>query len=375
MITFAAAALASQIALGLEHVHFRTEETPLNRGNILGLEPGADLLRGTASWRGSKGAARGVFRGLVERRLGFGPDDTDFVTREAYVQIGGTIGFLRVGKQRLTWGSGFAWNPTSRLEPPKNPLTTGLEQEGVLAVRGDWSASERATLTLVAARVETRPGELPGAPLDTKRNGGAARLAVVAADTDVAAVLLLREGRSPLYGLDLARGLGGNVVAHAEGALYRKSEMAPVRERTFARLAAGLLYTRGEQAFALEYFHNGEGYDAGERRGWRAALDAPMTSPAYLGAATVGQDGLGLGRDYLHASWTRSQMGGHWSLALRGLVSLTDGGAALTPGVSYTAGGRWTLQTDGFALFGPDDSEYGAAPVRAGLVTRLTVHF
>ncbi len=30
----------------------------------------------------------------------------------------------------MAWGSGFAWNPTNRLERPKNPLNTSLDQEG-----------------------------------------------------------------------------------------------------------------------------------------------------------------------------------------------------------------------------------------------------
>ena len=376
MSSLLAALMAAQVAVGLEHLHFRTAATPLNRDNVLGLEPGADVMRGTLSVREARGPARGVFRGLAERSFGFVGDEAELVVREAYLQLSHPAGAIKVGKQRVTWGSGFAWNPTNRLEPPKNPLHTGLEQEGVLAARLDWSASERTTLTLVGARVDTSPGERPIETEAAGDDGAAARLALMVLDSDVAAVVSLREGRSPLFGLDAARGLGGNVVAHAEAALYRGSELAPAREETFVRLAAGLLYTRDQQAFALEYFHNGEGYSDDERQAWLARLQqAPLFSSAYLAAAIVPQDGLGLGRDYLQASWTRSQIGGVWGVALRALFSITDGGTALTPGVSYAPGGRLTVNADAFALLGPSDSEYRLSPIRGGVVTRVTVHF
>ena len=376
MTAGAAALLLAQVSLGVEHLHFRTAETDLNRDNVLGLSEGANLLRGTASVRESRGAARVVFRGVAERRFGFGEDETELALREAYLQVGGVAGFVRGGRQRVTWGSGFAWNPTNRLEPPKNPLHTGLEQKGVLAVRGDWSPTKVATVTLVAARVETRPGDLPIALTSAKKNGGAARLALLVANTDVAAVVSVREERSPLFGLDVARGLQGGLTAHLEAALYRGSELGPSRDETFVRLAAGALYTRGESALALEYFHNGEGYGDRERAAWLAALKAaPAVSLAYLAAAATPYSGLGLGRDYVHASWTRSVANGRWGLSMRAVASVTDGGVTLTPGVSYAPSGRVTVNADGLLPLGPADSEYRLAPVRGGLVTRVKVSY
>lgn len=368
--------LLAQMSVGLEHLHFRTGETPLNRENVLGLSTSADRLRATFSWRGSRGPARAVFRGVAERTFGFAADETDLGVREAYVQVGGVPGHVRAGKQRLTWGSGFAWNPTNRLEPPKNALNTSLEQPGVLALRGDWMPSPKVTFSLIAARVETRPGDLPIELPKARRDGGAARVALLVADTDVAAMVSVREGRTPLVGLDVGRGLGSNVTAHVEAALYRGSELPPLREESFVRIAAGLLYTRGDSAFALEYFHNGEGQDGARRAAWRAGLDAaPAGSPAYAAAALVPYAGLGMGRHYTHVSWTRSPQGGAWGQSLRAVAALGDGGVVLTPGVSYAPSGRVTLQADGFVPFGPAGAEYRLSPVRAGVVTRLKVSY
>jgi hypothetical protein len=385
-----AAAASRELSLGLEHLHFQTAETALNRDNVLGLEPGADRLRLAGAWKERRGAVRGTVRGVLERTFGFADDDTRATLREGYVQVGGPAVSLRVGKQRLAWGSGFAWNPTDRLEAPKNPLNTGLEQEGAWAVRGDWSPSTVASVTAVAARVEPRPGDLPVDVPSAAHAGAAVRLRLLVAASDVALVVSARDGGGPLAGVDLAHSLGGNVAGHVEAAVHHRSELPPEREAVFLRAAAGLLYTRGEQAFSLEYFHNGEGDDDDARTSWLAGLDVayaaardPRSPPAmrdaqralYLAGITRPYHGLGLGRDYLQATWTRSRIGGAWGASLRAVASATDGGVALTPGVSYAPWGRLTLQTDGLLLLGSEKSEYRVSPVRGGVVTRARVVF
>ena len=75
---------------------------------------------------------------------------------------------MRVGKQRIAWGSGFAWNPTNRLEPPKNALNTTLEQEGALAARLDWAPAAWASVVLVGATTDATPRDLPREPPPTR---------------------------------------------------------------------------------------------------------------------------------------------------------------------------------------------------------------
>ena len=393
LLLLAAAPVAAgsrELALGVEHLYFRTAETALNRDNVLGLERGADRLRATGSWKETEGAFRGVVRGVVERRFGFAEDETTVSLREAYVQLGGTAGSVRVGKQRIAWGSGFAWNPTDRLEPPKNPLNTGLEQEGAWALRADWSPSPTSVRVAVGARIESRPGDLPVDVPSAARAGGAARLRLLVASTDLALVVSARDGGRPLAGVDAARSLGGHLAAHVEAAVHGRSELPPARDAAFFRVAAGLLYTFGEQGLSVEYFHNGEGDGDDARTRWLAGLDAaytaaqdPASPPAvrdaqrslYLAGITRPYHGLGLGRDYIQAAWTRSRIAGSWGASLRVVGSATDGGVAVTPGLSYAAGGRLTLQTDGLLLLGTEKSEYRVSPVRGGVVTRARVLF
>ncbi len=388
-----ALAQTRQLEVGLEAFAYSSATTPLNRDNVLGLDTYPGLGRVAAGWKETHGSFRAVFRGYVERRWGTPGDEADWVVRQGYAQYwwGEKIG-VRVGKQRIAWGSGFAWNPTNRLEPPKNALNTTLEQEGALAARLDWAPAAWVSVVLVGATTDATPRDLPVAATDTERRDSAAvRARFLVKDTDVALVVTAGKNQRTLAGLDLGRDLGWAAV-HAEAALYEGAEMFPPRDdTTFLRLVAGALRTSGENAFALEYFYNGEGYsDAGAER-WLAGLDeawAAATNPALpperqqqaLAAYAAGASipyawGLGLRRHYLHASWTRGGATSVWTGAVRTVFGLDDGSFALTPGVGWAPRGNVTLNLDAVLLLGPEESEYRLAPVRGALQARLKVLF
>ncbi|HET9316496.1 MAG TPA: hypothetical protein VFQ51_12965 [Vicinamibacteria bacterium] len=378
-----------EVQLGFEEFHYRTAETALNRGNVLGLEEDEDLLRATLGYKESRGALRLVFRGFVEKRLRHDAD-ADWTTREAYAQYGFGDGFsVRIGKQRVSWGSGFAWNPTSRLEPPKNPLNPSLEQQGALAVRTDWIPSAWAGVILVAAENESAAPDLPLQALPSTKRTAAVRARFLVRDTDVAAVFSGGHGQRTLVGLDVGRTFGP-VSAHAEASTYRGAELPPARDdERFARLVAGLLWTRDQTSLSAEYFYNGEGYSQDALDLYLVGLDAaydrsvdPSLPPEvqaaerrrYLALASVPfSGGLGLRRHYLQAAWSRGTSSGTWTAGLRGVVSLQDGGTALTPGLTWSPTGRLTANLDAILLLGPDDSEYRLSPLRGALQTRVKV--
>jgi hypothetical protein len=395
LLTLAAAPVAGQsrqLELGLEGFSYESRSSPLNREDVLGLAGHPGLGRLALGWKQTYGGFRAVFRGYVERTWGERTDETSWVVRQGYAQYwwGEKVG-LRLGKQRIAWGSGLAWNPTNRLEPPKNALNPSLEQEGTLAARLDWAPSSRVSLILVAGSTDARPRDLPVAGAVERRDGAALRARALVRDTDVALVVSGGRNQRTLFGLDLGRDVAG-VTFHAEAAVYRGAEMLPPREeRTFTRLVAGALRTSGDDAFALEYFYNGEGYSHAQTLGWLSALDrawGQATDPALppepqrqalgvyaAGAAIPYAWGLGLRRHYLHASWTRGGATSVWTGALRTVVGLADGACALTPGIGYAPRGNVTLNLDAVLLLGPPESEYRLSPVRGALQARLRLLF
>ena len=386
-------AQSRQLELGLEGFAYGSATTALNRENVLGLEDYPGLGRLALGWRETHGSFRAVFRGYVEQTWGTRGDETDWVVRQGYAQYWwGEKAGLRVGKQRIAWGSGFAWNPTNRLEPPKNALNTTLEQEGVLAVRLDWSPAAWARVVLVGSTTDATPRDLPLAAADVERRDAVSlRARFLVSDTDVALVASAGENQRTLFGLDLGRDLGFAAV-HAEAALYEGAEMFPPRDdELFIRVVAGALRTSGENAFALEYFYNGEGYSDGGVDLWLDGLDrswAAATNPALppepqrqalavytSGASIPYAGGLGLRRHYLHASWTRGGATSVWTGAVRTVLGLDDGAFALTPGVGWAPRGNVTLNVDAVLLLGPEESEYRLAPLRGALQARLKVLF
>lgn len=384
-----ASAGTREVALGFEEFHYRTAETALNRGNVLGLERDEDLLRGTLGWKESHGALRLVFRGFLEKRLASGAQ-ADGTVREAYAQYGFGDGLsVRVGKQRVAWGSGFAWNPTNRAEPPKNPLNTGLEQEGARAVRLDFIPTAWAGVILLASETAAGSTDLPFDAAAPRRRTGAVRARFLVRDTDVALVFSGGRNQRTLAGLDLGRTIGA-WSAHAEAATYSGSELPPSRaDERFFRVAAGVLWTRDQTSVSAEYFYNGEGYAQGALDGYLGELDrayaasvSPLLPPdqraaareSYLRLAAVPfTGGLGLRRHYAHASVSRGTASGVFTTALRAVVGLDDGGTALTPGVTWAPRGNLTVNLDGVVLLGPSDSEYRLTPFRGALQTRVKV--
>jgi hypothetical protein len=370
-------ATARELELGIENFYYRTAETLLNRGNALGLDRHEDLLRGTLRWREDlRDDLRVVLRGYVQRRLG-GESETDWKARQAYVQwSSGDLVTVRVGRQRIAWGSGLAWNPTNRIEAPKNPLNTSLEQQGSLAVRLDVVPFPWAGLILVAARSEIESGDLPFAVQAPPRRTGAVRARFLVRDTDVAVVLSGGSAQPSLLGLDVGRTVG-EVALHAEASVYRGAEMAPPREgERFWRLAAGLLWTRGEHlTLSAEYFYNAEGYDDLQRAAWLAALRGTSGAEYAAVAGIPFASGLGLGRHYVQGGWSSRVSGGRWTASARAVLGLTDGSIALTPGLQFSPGGTLAVELDAITLFGPEASEFRLAPLRTAVQTRVRVQF
>ena len=151
-----------QLEVGLEALRLpQRDDAPQPRQRPRPRHPS----RPRAPRRRLEGDARLLPRGLPRvRRAEWGTqgDETDWVVRQGYAQYwwGEKLG-VRVGKQRIAWGSGFAWNPTNRLEPPKNALNTTLEQEGALAARVDWVPAPWASVVLVGATTDATPRDLP----------------------------------------------------------------------------------------------------------------------------------------------------------------------------------------------------------------------
>ncbi len=217
---------------------------------------------------------------------------------------------LTVGKKRVLWGPGLAWNPTDLLNPPKDPTDPTLQRAGTWLARlelpmDNWS------LSLVGAAKTTRqfsgiPSGLVWYP-DNQPTGEtrderphfalAARLYALVAETDLNAMFYMTQMYNdafeykPRLGLSASHVFWNALEVHAEvlgqlgssrtyvdgdcvsslgKAMVCFSSGKPVAGTTLldddgirVKALAGARYQFGENAaISAEYFYNAEGYNA-----------------------------------------------------------------------------------------------------------------
>jgi len=166
---------------------------------------------------------------------------------------------IKLGRQRIAWGSGRIWNPTDRFNPVQ-PTALELEQKlGVDAVRMAWNYAGNGSLVAVFA---------PDRPSYRTSRKLALRWQDTFGEFDVA----LMGGRirdETMFGLDVTGNLGDAGVR-----LEWMQARNPV-EGGYAQVTAGIDYSWNNNWFpnglylAIEYFYNG------------VASSAPLTQDRF----------------------------------------------------------------------------------------------
>ncbi len=266
---------------------------------------------------------------------------------------------LTLGKKRVVWGPGLAWNPTDLFNPPKDPTDPTQQRAGSWLTRMEGQF-ERWTLSVLVAAKTTRqlggvpaglvyyPDDMPapafnsaGQPMDDGRDdephfAAGARVYGLVADTDVQLFAFYSHlyqdvfRHKPRLGAAVSRVVGDAFVVQGEALLQRGSARmlfnaaclrdfgaaagcasagtpvasAEQRDDSGLRLKAllGLRYQFGEAAsVSAEYFVNTEGYDQAQFNALAAALrlrrDAVRAGLPMASGGLPGMPGASAGAD------------------------------------------------------------------------------
>lgn len=306
-----------------------------------------------------------------------------------------------VGKKRITWGSGFAFNPTDVINPPKDPTDPNFQRAGNWVARVE-APFEKFTVTgLIAPQALYTQSGIPYAFLrypdhppaqgaDTRDGAShyllAARLYMLLFDADVNLVYYFSnhyqggfENKSRI-GLSFSRYFFTDHELHAEALLSRGSERsfpdhacatgASLCDATTAfaptKLGARGFYPRvvvgsrrqfpDDSLLSLEYYYQGDGYSDRE---FADALALLAEAKAAGGSGSSGQEPSGsalpqrfafdpLRRHHLIASYSKPRIRDDWTVGAVLVAGLRDLSGLLSPSVAWSARQWLTLSVYGY---------------------------
>lgn len=321
-------------------------------------------------------------------------DDARFL--EAYASWApDTQTTFEVGKRALRWGKGYAWNPVGFLERPKDPLDPDLAREGYSIASGEFVRSfntetlTNAALTLVTLPVTSSLNETYGPP---QHSNPAAKLYLLAADTDIDLLYAANGSRGLRYGVDFSRNLTSNLEIHGEWARLndvqqpRLDAAGKVTTRSFnaSSWLLGLRYlSEQDTTIIVEAYHNGAGYGDDELADFYAAVGNAVASGdaqrlaqlRQLGALAYTRPSPARNYGYLRISQKEPFDWLYVTPAITVIGNLGDGSYTVIPELVYAGIENVELRLRLQANVGGNLSEYGEKPISNRVELRLRVFF
>jgi hypothetical protein len=304
---------------------------------------------------------------------------------------------VEAGKRVLRWGKGYAWNPVGFVERTKDPNDPELSREGFVLLGGGITRSfdgplKTVSLTALAAPTTDRLNEEFG-PGD--HANPAARLSLLAYDTDIDLLVLGEGARSVRYGLDFARNLTTNLEIHGEWA-HITDASKPVLNADgsvttqIADVSSYLLGLRHLSArdttTILEYYYNGTGYTQQEMRDFftyvhnaYAQFQATGDSTAIERARTLQTSYVRPNpmRQYLYLRVSQKEPFDilYFTPALTVIANLDDGSYSVAPEFAYAGVTNLELRLRLFLLSGDRLTDFGERPNDRRLELRVRYYF
>ena len=181
-----------------------------------------------------------------------------------------------VGKKTLLWGKGYAWNPVGFIQRPKDPTDPDLSREGFVMATADYTHSFAEgpiqTVGLTSVFIPTTPA-LNNDFGRVHHDDVAGKLYMLVGHTDIDLMALSGGAKGARYGADFSSAVTPALEIHGELAYIADStktafnaagDPTPVTGDATSDLLGLNYLTESSTTFILEYYHNGEGFQASE---------------------------------------------------------------------------------------------------------------
>lgn len=289
---------------------------------------------------------------------------------------------LTLGKSAYRWGKGYAWNPVGLINRRKDPNDPDEAREGYVTAGVDLIKSFSGKLQNVALTGVVLPvsDEINDDFGKRDQLNLAAKLYLLAWDTDIDLMLLAGDSRADAYGIDFAKNLASNFEVHGELAYQRQKNrlilpedgLAVTSQEDSLSWLLGLRYLSASDVTTIvEYYHNEGGYSAEEMGrfyqliGQGEALYQQTADPSLVEQARElslkGYLAPQPGTDYLYCRFMAKEPFTilYFTPALTSIVNLDDESFSLTPELLYTGFTNWELRLRYSHLAGGTFSEFG----------------
>jgi hypothetical protein len=297
---------------------------------------------------------------------------------------------LHVGREIEKWGTGYAWNPTGVLNPPKDPtdpndrrsLYTGVNVAGADIFTKGWD------ITLLGVPQISWAGKDGRHLLST---GWAARSYRLIKGTDVAFTASGGNGLPNSEGLSLARVFGNSLELHAEAAYISDTirylprwdglvpdDLVPVR-RPHSEILVGGQYTFPNRINVVaEYYHASQGLSDREWNGYEAyAATAQQNllagNPQSLMLANAQFTPLNMSKDYTFLRVLWPILPNRLEIETILVTSLRDGSSVVQPTLTKRVGTNWSVYLLYNHFLGGPATEFGN--VQIGSSTDIGIRY
>ncbi len=360
------------------HLTSANASSPLNPGNILGIQRRTDssdvVLFGDVTSEDKKWKLQMKLRGSDEWQR----DATSrFEVSELSFKysVASWLDF-RIGRKIERWGTGYAWNPTGVVNPPKNPadptdrrnMFRGVDMAAADVFIKGWD------ITLMGVPEIDWTGKSGRHLLSS---GWAARAYRLIKGTDVALTASGGNGLPNSRGLSLARVFGNALELHGEAAylsdsvrlLPRSGNLALVR-RPHAEVLLGGQYTfRNNVNVVGEFYHTGQGLSGREWLDFRSFAGSAYTRLQQGDVMPLMTSNSGFTPLQMSKNYTFLRV--LWPIRLNKLEmetivinSLRDGSALVRPGIRWKIATNWSLYCIYSEFIGNAQTEFGHIQIR-----------
>lgn len=324
-----------------------------------------------------------------------------------------------LGKKRVVWGGGVAWNPADLLNVPKDPSDPALQRTGAWLAELETPFPSWTLSALFAPRVSNERAGIPFLWLsDGAGHPGylaGARVYTLFENADINFLYFYTDHFAndlsrPHFAASYSKTFPAGYELHFEGLTHRGSTRQIANpaclaggETTFASCSAQtpptvlgspdlhsrqsilelLVGTRylfeDSSALSIEYLFNGEGLSSGKFHDRLQLLELArnlVVSGASLDPAAFLPVGLADGapprvifeplrRHYLFASFTKPRIRRDFTLGLTLIADAEDRSGIGIASWKWAVHDRVDLTLFAYVPFGPNDSEFGGRPQRA----------